>query len=136
VVETPDSIFVSDMEHSREVKSIVSHLKQEGRSEYHQHRTGIFPWGNRTLLEEQNHFKAARLVLNPSACIEIDSTRQASHHLLVLCGSAKVTANQQSQILKFGQSVTLSGQTNIGIENVTDQRLTLMHIQIVTHKNA
>jgi mannose-1-phosphate guanylyltransferase/mannose-6-phosphate isomerase len=136
VVETPDSILVSDIEHSLEVKSIVSHLKQEGRAEYHQHPTGIFHWGNRTLLEEQSHFKAARLVLNPGACIEIDSSARASHHLLVLCGSAKVTANQQSQILKFGQSVTLTGQSNIGIENVTDQRLTLMHIQIVTHKNA
>lgn len=136
VVETPDSIFVSDMEHSREVKSIVAHLKQEGRAEYHQHRSGIFHWGNRTVLEEISHFKTARLVLNPGARIEIDCTRQASHHLLVLGGSAKVSANQQSQILKYGQSVTVTGRNNIGIENVTDQKLTLMHIQIREHKNA
>ncbi|MCP4624525.1 MAG: hypothetical protein GY850_13500 [bacterium] len=34
VVETPDSIFVSDLEHSRDVKSIVSELKDSGRKEY------------------------------------------------------------------------------------------------------
>jgi len=128
VVETPDSIFVSDMEHSRDVKSIVSHLKQEGRSEYRQHRTGIFHWGNRTLLEDKDNFKTARLVLHPGARIEIDSARQSSQHLLVLSGRAKVTANQQSQILGHGQSATIPGRFSIAIENPTDRRLTLMHI--------
>ncbi len=74
VVETPDSIFVSDMEHSRDVKSIVTILKQKGRTEYHRHRTVIFPWGNRTVLEDKGDVKTARLVLNPSASMELDVT--------------------------------------------------------------
>ena len=128
VVETPDSIFVSDMTHSRDVKSIVSHLKQEGRSEYHQHRTVIFNWGSRTLLEDQGSFKTTRLVLHPGARTAIDSARQSSHYLLVLRGRARVTANQQSQILGPGQSASFTGRLSIGIENATDRRLTLMHI--------
>ena len=47
VVETPDSIFVSDIDHSRDVKSIVARLKANGRKEYHQHRTIHYPWGSR-----------------------------------------------------------------------------------------
>jgi mannose-1-phosphate guanylyltransferase len=136
VVETPDSIFVSDMEHSRDVKSIVCRLKKVGRSEYHQHRIGIFPWGKRTYFEEKSNFKTARLVLNPAARISIDSAPQTSHHLLVLSGSAKVTANKQSQILKYGQSVTLRGQFEIWIENATDRHLTLMHIQMLKQETA
>ena len=136
VVETPDSIFVSDMEHSRDVRSIVSRLKQESRSETHQHRIGNFQWGNRTFLEEKNNFKTARLVLNPGASIAIDSAHRTFHHLLVLSGSAKVSANQQSQILEYGQSVTLSGEFNIAIENATDRYLTLMHIQMSKQKTA
>jgi mannose-1-phosphate guanylyltransferase len=128
VVETPDSIFVSDMEHSRDVKSIVSHLKQEGRSEYHRHRTEVFPRGDRTLLEDKEDFNTAKLVLLPGARIEIDSAPRSLHHLLVLGGRAKVTANQQSQILEHGQSVTIAGQLSIEIENATERRLTLMHI--------
>lgn len=136
VVETPDSIFVSDMEHSRDVRSIVSLLKQEGRSEYHRHRTGIFHWGSRTLLEDQDNFRTARLDLHPGARTEIDSARQGSQHLLVLGGRAKVTANQQSQVLGNGQSVTFTGRFSIGIENVADRQLTLLHVATDKRKEA
>ena len=46
VVETPDSVFVSDMENSRDVKNIVAQLKQKKRKEYQQHRTIHYPWGS------------------------------------------------------------------------------------------
>ena len=35
VVETPDCVFVSDIDHSRNVKSIVTELKHAGRTEYY-----------------------------------------------------------------------------------------------------
>jgi mannose-1-phosphate guanylyltransferase/mannose-6-phosphate isomerase len=130
VVETPDSIFVSDMEHSRDVKSIVTILKQKGRTEYHRHRTVIFPWGNRTVLEDKGDVKTARLVLNPSASMELDVTPQSTHHLVVLDGNAKVSANQQSQIIKNGQSATFTGQSYISIENTDDRPLALIQIQM------
>jgi len=130
VVETPDSIFVSDMEHSRDVKSIVTNLKQKGRTEYHRHRTVIFPWGNRTVLEDKGDVKTARLVLNPSASMELDVTPQSTHHLVVLNGNAKVSANQQSQIIKNGQSATFTGQSYISIENTDDRPLALIQIQM------
>jgi mannose-1-phosphate guanylyltransferase/mannose-6-phosphate isomerase len=135
VVETPDSIFVSDMEHSRDVKSIVSRLKHQGRSEYQQHRTGIFHWGSRTLLEDNGNFKIVRLVLHPGASSEIGSARQSSHHLLVLSGRARVTLDQQSQILEQGQSATFLGRFRIGIENATDRRLALVHILMGEQKD-
>ncbi|VEN73927.1 Mannose-1-phosphate guanylyltransferase (fragment) [Candidatus Desulfarcum epimagneticum] len=37
IVETPDSIFVSDLKNSREVKSVVEDLKKEGRAECRRH---------------------------------------------------------------------------------------------------
>ena len=43
IVETPDSIFVSDIDTSRNVKSIVARLKEKGRTETIRHRTiGLF----------------------------------------------------------------------------------------------
>ena len=45
IVETPDSIFVSDIENSRDVKSIVATLKEKGRWECQQHTTASNPWG-------------------------------------------------------------------------------------------
>jgi mannose-1-phosphate guanylyltransferase/mannose-6-phosphate isomerase len=39
IVETRDAVFVSDLENSREVKSIVNTLKERGRKEYQFHTT-------------------------------------------------------------------------------------------------
>ena len=130
VVETPDSIFVSDMEHSRDVKSIVTHLKQKGRSEYHRHQTVLLPWGNRTLLEDKDNVITTRLVMNPNARLELEPAPQSTRHLLVLSGSAKVSSHQQDHILKSAQSVTLTAQHSICIENTGKRSLTMIMIEL------
>jgi mannose-1-phosphate guanylyltransferase/mannose-6-phosphate isomerase len=130
VVETPDAIFVSDMEHSRDAKSIVNTLKKEGRSEYHRHQKVIFPWGNRTLLEDKDNVVTARLLLNPNASMELDVAPESTHHLLILSGSAKVSADQQDQILKKAQSATFTAQRSICIENTGKRPLSLITVQI------
>ena len=132
VVETPDSIFVSDMEHSRDVKSIVANLKQEGRSEYHRHRTVAFPWGSRTLLEEKGDVEIARLVLNPGASMELDATPDSTHHLVVLDGDAKITGKPQSQLIRRGKSATFTNPIGIRIENEDNRALTLIQIQLIS----
>jgi len=132
VVETPDSVFVSDMEHSREVKSIVADLKQEGRSEYHRHRTVTFPWGSQTLLEETRDVKITRLVLNPGASMELDANPDSFHHLVVLDGDAEFADNLQSRILKRGMSAVYTNPIGVRIKNVDKRRLTLIHIQLIS----
>ena len=135
VVETPDSVFVSDMEHSRDVKSIVTKLKQEGRTEYHRHQTVIFPWGSQTLLEDKDDVITARLVLNANASMEIDATSHGTHHLVVLSGTAKVSAKQQDRILKNAQSATLTARSSIRIENTDTRPLVLIEVQMCDQLN-
>ena len=43
VVETADSVFVSDLENSRDVKSFVALLKKRGREEFQRHRALTTP---------------------------------------------------------------------------------------------
>ena len=45
VVETPDTVFISDLENSRNVKTIVNKLKKEGRKECESHVKVFRPWG-------------------------------------------------------------------------------------------
>ena len=80
VVETPDSIFVSDIEHSRDVKSIVTELKDRGRKEYQQHRTVYHPWGISKLLEQRDNYMAAELTVYPESKLQLpDGGNQIQH---------------------------------------------------------
>ena len=128
IVETPDSIFVSDIDHSRDVKSIVARLKAKGRQEYHQHRTVHFPWGSQTLLEQKNDYSVRRLLIYPGSTLEAEVVPETSMHLTVVKGTVRVKIKAKSRGLKPGQTLTVSVPDHVDIENRTDEPVTLIQV--------
>ena len=130
IVETPDSIFVSDIDHSRDVKSIVARLKAKGRKEYHRHRTVYFPWGSRTLLEQKDGYSVRRLLIYPGSGLEAEVDRDAAMHLSAVKGAARVNAGGKARDLKPGKTLSVSTPGVIGIENQTDEPITLIQVAL------
>ena len=127
VVETPDSIFVSDIDHSRDVKSIVARLKANGRKEYHQHRTIHYPWGSRTWLEQKD-FTVSRLMIYPASTLQTDMDAPAAMHLFAVKGSARVTTDGQTLILSQGMSTTITEKGVVSVENTGNQPIYLIQV--------
>jgi mannose-6-phosphate isomerase-like protein (cupin superfamily) len=128
VVETPDSIFVSDIDHSRDVKSIVARLKAKGRKEYHQHRTVHYPWGSRTWLEQKDDFTVARLMIYPASSLKTDMDAPAALHLVVVKGAVRVTADERPLNLKQGESTSITEKGPVSVENTGDQPVYLIQV--------
>jgi mannose-1-phosphate guanylyltransferase/mannose-6-phosphate isomerase len=128
VVETPDAIFVSDIDHSREVKSIVADLQHRGRPETHRHRTVFFPWGTRTLLDPAEGRRISRLEIYPRACAALEEPAGAQVHFLVLSGRAKTSAGRRRRRLEPGGSATLPVDGPVRVENLNDEPLTLIAV--------
>lgn len=129
VVETPDAVFVSDMENSRDVKSIVEKLKENGRTEYQTHKTVPHPWGTSTILEKNDVFSVVQVELYPGSKFEIKTDTSTVEHLVVARGLAKTTTNHQSRILKKGQSLMLSGNQTILVENSGKDSLVIVKVK-------
>ena len=129
VVETPDSVFVSDMSNSRDVKSIVTRLKQEGREEYQRHRTVHFPWGSRTLLEHNSGYRADRLRLFPGAQIQCASPQGTISHLVILKGEAKFRKEDTQRILKSGENAIIPERETVELVNGHSEVLELIQVQ-------
>ena len=117
VVETPDSIFVSDIDHSRDVKSIVARLKEKGRKEYHQHRSIHYPWGSQTWLEQKRDFTVARLMIYPEASLQLDLAGASVMLLVSVVGTTMVTIDDQSRSLRTGMSTNISDTDCVMLEN-------------------
>ncbi len=130
IVETPDSIFVSDIDRSRDVKSIVARLKEKGRKEYHQHRTLHFPWGSRTLLEQKGGYTVFRLQVYPSSTLQAEVAAGASMHLITVKGPARVDANGRTQSLNQGKALTVSAPGVVRIENNSEETIYLIQVQL------
>jgi mannose-1-phosphate guanylyltransferase/mannose-6-phosphate isomerase len=128
VVETPDSIFVSDIDHSRNVKSIVARLKANGRKEYHQHLTVHYPWGSRVCLEQKKDFTVSRLMIYPASTLQTDMEAPAAMHLVLVKGAARVTTDGQTLILNQGMSTAITEKGLVSVENTGDQPIYLIQV--------
>jgi mannose-1-phosphate guanylyltransferase/mannose-6-phosphate isomerase len=117
VVETPDSIFVSDLDHSRDVKSIVSELKEKGRQEFHQHRSVYHPWGISKLLEQRGNYSAVELTVYPNARFPVNCDSQTVQHFLVVSGKAKLTGGSRKKTLGWGDVFSCNVEGQVSVEN-------------------
>ena len=130
VVETPDSVFVSDLEHSRDVKSIVTELKDRGRKEYQLHRTVYYPWGISKLLEQRDHYTAAELTVYPQSMLQLADEKDSLLHFFIINGQAKVSTNSARKTLGCGESFTLNQEDRVSIENTGTGELYLIQVEL------
>ena len=134
VVETPDSVFVSDMENSRDVKEIVGTLRQEGRKEYKVHTTVYEPWGYHKILEDTRDVAVKRIVLYPGAEISALSADEGERQWLVTQGTANLTLNDESLPLKENQSLRIAAKCFRKLENTGKGELEI--IEAIYHQNS
>jgi len=130
VVETPDSVFVSDLDHSRDVKSIVARLKEGGRKEYQQHRTVHFPWGSRTLLEQKDDAVVIRLVIYPGADLKLPAAGPGGFHLVAVNGDIQIQRAGKTGRLKAGESALFKNEDAVCLENTCQQAVSLIQVQL------
>lgn len=130
VVETPDSIFVSDMEHSRDVKSIVTELKQRGRQESREHLTRHFPWGTETLLEAAERHHACRMAIDPGGAGSFSPPTGVEVHLIGIAGAGEVRSGAVRRRLSAGESLQLQGGPEVALCGDAGARWELMRVEV------
>jgi mannose-1-phosphate guanylyltransferase/mannose-6-phosphate isomerase len=130
VVETLDSIFVSDLEHSRDVKSIVSKLKDRGRKEFHRHRSAYHPWGISRVLEHKGNYAATELTVYPGSSLELPSQANTANHLFVLKGQGKFITGSEDKTLRSGEAITCHAEEQVRIENAAKSELSLIQLAL------
>jgi mannose-1-phosphate guanylyltransferase/mannose-6-phosphate isomerase len=130
VVETADSVFVSDLENSRDVKSFVAQLMEQGRQECHRHLSVNHPWGIYKLLAHQDNYKAAALIVYRGASLELPPQKKATQHLLVLTGRAKIDTGAEEKVLRSGEAITCGATAKIAIENIATAELRLLQVEL------
>ncbi len=130
VVETPDSVFVSDLDRSRDVKSIVAKLKDEGRQEFHRHRSLYHPWGILKLLDHADGYTTSELTVYPHSSLELPANKNTAYHLFVVKGQATVSTGSDRKILNSRESITCSAGVQVRIENTKKSKLYLIQLEL------
>lgn len=130
VVETPDAVFVSDIDTSRDVKSIVKQLKEKDREEYQRHRKVHYPWGSITLLEKKDDYCISRVIVYPGAMYEAQADGCRLKRFDMLNGTAEVISGTEILLLAEGESTTASENKKVTVKNSSDNDIYLIEIHI------
>ncbi|UCE72032.1 MAG: mannose-1-phosphate guanylyltransferase/mannose-6-phosphate isomerase [Nitrospiraceae bacterium] len=130
IVETPDTVFVSDLEQSKNVKTIVQDLKRHGRKEYKSHVTVYRPWGTYTILEENSSSKIKRIVVYPGAKLSLQMHYHRSEHWIVAQGTARITNGDNVVVLKENESTFVPKATRHRLENPGRIPLHIIEVQM------
>jgi len=130
VVETPDTVFVSALDKTQDVKLIVNELKRLGRKEYKAHTTVYRPWGKYTVLEEKGNSKMKRIVIYPGAKLSLQMHYHRSEHWIVAQGTAKITIGDKTIFLEENQSTYIPKATPHRLENPGKIPLHIIEVQM------
>ncbi|HPA15055.1 MAG TPA: mannose-1-phosphate guanylyltransferase/mannose-6-phosphate isomerase [Desulfobacterales bacterium] len=130
IVETGDSVFVSDMDTSREVKCIVEKLKEKGRAECNKHPTMNYQWGSEIVLEEKENFNVTRFMIYPACRLRVTGDGSSEKQLLAVNGRLTITTDNQSRLLQKGESTVIRGNTFVELENSGKKPLHIVQVEI------
>ena len=129
VVDTPDATLVTTKDRVQEVRKIVDTLRQNGREEHLLHKTVERPWGSYTVLEKGEGYKIKRVALNPGAKLSLQLHRKRSEHWVVVSGTAKVTRESETYLVKTNESTYIPVNLKHRLENPGDVPLQIIEVQ-------
>jgi len=132
IVETPDSVFVSDLEHSRDVKEIVGTLKHQRRREYKKHNAENHPWGRSTLLEDKDDLKIVKRYITPGSTYRESFRGDLLWHVLVVEGRGVFMLNGRRVSVERGYSESVVNPVRMSLENTSQAPLLILETRVLT----
>ncbi|OUS09147.1 mannose-1-phosphate guanylyltransferase/mannose-6-phosphate isomerase [Rhodobacterales bacterium 52_120_T64] len=129
VVETKDVVLVAPKNRVQDVKDIVKHLKDEGRSEYQHHREVYRPWGKYDCVDIGDRYQVKRITVKPGAKLSVQKHHHRAEHWVVVSGTANVTKGEETILLTENQSTYIPLGEVHSLENPGKVPLELIEVQ-------
>ncbi len=129
VVVTEDAVLAMHRGQAQDVKKIVERLKAAGRPEAVAHNRSYRPWGYYESLIQGDRFQVKRIVVTPGRQLSLQSHFHRAEHWVVVNGTAKVTRDAETLIVRENESVYLPLGCVHRLENPGRIPLTLIEVQ-------
>ena len=128
-VAMQDAVLVAHMDEAQHVKKIVSTLKQNNISQSEILPKDHRPWGWFETLVIDGGYQVKRICVNPGGKLSLQSHKYRSEHWIVVEGSARVTVDDNVELISEGQSVYVPQGAIHRMENIEDSPVMLVEIQ-------
>ncbi len=129
VVVTEDAVLAMHRDHAQDVKKVVDRLKAAGRHEAVAHNRVYRPWGFFERLIQGERFQVKRIVVTPGRKLSLQKHFHRAEHWVVVNGSALVTRDNETFLVRENESVYLPLGCVHRLENPGKIPLTLIEVQ-------
>ena len=129
VVVTKDAVLAMHRNRAQDVKKVVERLRKAGRHEAVAHNRMYRPWGFYESLISGDRFQVKRIVVTPGHKLSLQKHFHRAEHWVVVAGSAVVTRDDETILVRENESVYLPLGTVHRLENPGRIPLTLIEVQ-------
>jgi mannose-1-phosphate guanylyltransferase/mannose-6-phosphate isomerase len=129
IIETIDSVLVTDLSRSQDTRVIAQILKSKKRSEVDVHATVYRPWGSYESLAQDTRFQVKRIIVKPGAKLSLQKHFHRSEHWIVVKGTALVTVGEKEIMLTENESTYIPLGELHRMENPGSIPLILIEVQ-------
>jgi mannose-1-phosphate guanylyltransferase len=129
VVETKDSILISDKKQTKKIVKIIDKLNTDKRTEQNIHTKVYRPWGFFDTIESGEDFQVKKLQVNPGSKLSLQKHQHRSEHWVVIAGEAKVTCGKNTFKLVKNESTFIPKGEIHRLENSGKNLLEIIEIQ-------
>jgi mannose-1-phosphate guanylyltransferase/mannose-6-phosphate isomerase len=130
VVTSDDAVLVASRERAQDVKKIVDALRARGRKEGTEHRRMYRPWGFYEGLIQGDRFQVKRIQVTPGAKLSLQKHFHRAEHWVVVKGTAIVTRDAETLMVRETESVYLPLGCVHRMENPGKIPLVLIEVQV------
>ncbi|MBV9248465.1 MAG: mannose-1-phosphate guanylyltransferase/mannose-6-phosphate isomerase [Acetobacteraceae bacterium] len=129
VVVTEDAVLAMHRDCAQDVKKVVDRLRSAGRHEAVSHNRLYRPWGFFESLIQGDRFQVKRLVVNPGRQLSLQKHFHRAEHWVVVQGTARVTRDDETVILRENESIYLPLGCVHRLENPGKIPLSIIEVQ-------
>ncbi|MDR2080568.1 MAG: mannose-1-phosphate guanylyltransferase/mannose-6-phosphate isomerase [Campylobacteraceae bacterium] len=131
VVDTKDALLISKKGSSQKVKNIVASLQQSGKKDLTTlHVRANRPWGTYEVLEVGDGYKIKKIEVKPNKRLSLQKHFHRNEHWIVVSGTAKVTINDSSFLVRENESTYIKAGDVHRLENPGKIPLVLIEAQV------
>ncbi|NHQ75148.1 mannose-1-phosphate guanylyltransferase/mannose-6-phosphate isomerase [Roseovarius gahaiensis] len=132
-VAMPDAVLVAHKNRAQDVKKAVAALKEEGAAQAETLPRDYRPWGWFESLVVDGRFQVKRIVVHPGAALSLQSHHHRAEHWIVVEGTARVTVDDEVQLVSENQSVFIPLGAVHRMENPGKVNMVLIEVQTGTY---
>lgn len=129
VVATDDVVLVADKRHDQQVKQMVEALRAADRPEVSANSRVWRPWGWYQTIDSGARFRVKHIQVNPGAKLSLQKHWHRSEHWVVVTGTAIVSRDGQSFVLRENESTFIPAGITHRLENPGKVPLRLIEVQ-------